>query len=222
MNPNSIRAFLRSILICMAGALAFFSALSAQETAHSAGKTSALTLSDVVSDLENQAGKLTKERTAARANSSDTENKPIALNPDNTTALREISICLIERNNQLRNQSTPSDPYYQAIQRQRRAERDLEILETWWKHCRKGTAFETLTELGQLPLAVELKVAKENADKSVVGYKPQPAQSNPDHPDLKPLDSSVTSRIKGGKGILDHINGWKDLPEDSKSKIISR
>ena len=206
----------------MATALSFSAALPAQETAHSADRTSALTLSGVVKDLEDKAGKLSEERSASHANASDTGKKPIALNPDKTTALREISCCLIERNNLLRNQSTPSDPYYQAIQRQRRAEMDIEILETWWKHCRKGTAFEHLTELGQVPLATELKVAMENADKSVAEHKPQPEQKDPDHPDLKPIHSSLSSRIKGDKGILDQIDGWKDQSADSKLKIISR
>jgi hypothetical protein len=206
----------------MATALLFSATLPAQETAHFADRTSALTLSGVVKDLEDMAGKLSEERSAAHANASDTGMKPIALNPDKTMALREISGCLIKRNNLLRNQSTPSDPYYQAIQRQRRAEMDLEILETWWKHCRKGTSFEPLTELGQLTLAAELKVAKEKADKSVAEQKPQPAQPDPDNPDLKPIHSSFSSRIKGDKGILDQIDGWKDQSADSKSKIISR
>lgn len=222
MKLFAIVTFRHSIQACVAAALTFSAPLTAQETAQPANKIPTLTLSYVVKALEEKAGNLVQERSAIVAEAKEAGKKTTELNRENVTVLDEISRCLSERNNRLRHQSTPSVPYYQAIQRQLLADTDLETLKVWWEHCRQGTPFESLADLKQLPLAAGLMAAKEDADKSVAEHKPAPVPPDPDHPELKPLDSSVSSRIKGDQSILDHIDGWKDQSVESKSKIISR
>jgi hypothetical protein len=216
--------FKQRLLACAAaaGSLILATILPAQETNSPSGKAPALTLATIVKDLEDKAGKLSAERSAKNPESKEEGKIATAFDHEKATAASDISRCLIRRSNLARNKTTPSDPYYLAIQNQLHADADLETLKTWWKHCRKGTAYESLANLEQLPLTAELMTVKNQADKSVADHKPIPDTPDPENPGIKPLDSSVSSRLKGNKGILDQINGWTNLPEEAKSKIIAR
>ncbi len=198
----------------------FTTVLHAQEPVKQQHVSPAITLARVVSDLERKAEKLTQEHFAIRAEGKDAKAPLPALDKDKSVALRAITQHLIERRNLLSNKSTPSDPYYHAIQQQLHANSNLDTLKVWWTHCRKGTNFESLPEFDRLPLAIELIKAKTTADKKV--SENQPITEEPESVEIKSIDPLIISRITGGNSILDQIDGWKELPEESKSKIISR
>ena len=174
-----------------------------------------------IHDLEAKAGKLAAERSADTTKLGQTKGAA-TFDKDKAATLTEITHCLAQRSNILRYRSTPSDPYYRAIQQQLHADMDLKTLKVWWKHCRKGSAYESTAGFKQVPLAAELVAAKSQADKSVADHRPVPGALDPDNPGISPLDSSVSSRLKGNKGILDQINDWTNLSEEEKSKIIAR
>lgn len=211
---------------CAAAAcfLTISSALPGQQPDSSSGKVPPLTITQVVRDLEAKAGKLAKERSTVPPHTD--ENKAAAGESDtrreDASAAFEISGCLMPRANLAGHNAVPSDPYYQAIRQQLLAGIDLETAVVWWRHCRKGTAYESLDRFEQLPLAAELKATKDKADQSVAASKPALDSAKPETPGKVPLNSSLTTRLNGGKGILDQIVGWKNLPEESKSKIIAR
>lgn len=198
--------------------------LFGKESDSGSGKTPPLTITQVVRDLEAKAGELAKERSATQ--SLAVENKAAAgrngIAKEDTTAAFEISGCLLRRASLNSNNAVPSEPYYQSIRCQLLAGIDLDSVDVWWRHCRKGTLYESLARFEQLPLAVELKATKDNADQSVAAAQPAEDSPEPETPGKMPLNSTLTSRLKRGTGILDQIDGWKNLPEESKSKIIAR
>lgn len=180
----------------------------------------AITLARVVSDLERKAEELTLERSAIRAEGKEGKVPVPAMNKEKSEALLTITQHLIQRRNLLSNKATPSDPYYQAIQQQLHAGCHLDTLQVWWKHCKKGTDYESFAEIDQLPLMVELKKAKATAAQLVA--ENQPIVDSSQTGEIQTLDPVILSRITGGNSILNQIDGWKELPEESKSKIISR
>ena len=198
--------------------------LFGQESDSGSGKIPPLIITQVVKDLEAKAGELGKERSATQS-LADGTTAVVGRNGtarEDMTAAFEISECLLRRASLNSNKAVPSDPFYQAIRQQLLAGIDLETASVWWRHCRKGTPYESQDRFEQLPLAVGLKATKDKADQSFADSKPAEDSAKPETPGNMPLNSTLTSRLKSGTGILDQIDGWKELPEESKSKIIAR
>ena len=194
--------------------------LHAEETSEPAKETPALTLATVVKDLENKVRQLAASRPPRGVEVTAAEAKTTASDQEVTAAESEIFMHLIHRSSLERNPANPSDPYYLAIRQQLQANIDMESLKIWWKHCRTDTPYESLTRLDQLPLSVELANIKTQAETAVVGN--QPVVILPESPDIRGLDSSISASMSSDNSLLDQIDGWKTLPEESKSKIISR
>ena len=201
-------------------AFATFTSLHAQETATKEDTLPTITLAMVVRDLEQKAKKLTLEQYAIR-NKVKESNVPVtAMDKEKSEALQVITQHLIQRRSKLSNKAIPSDPYYRAIQQQLHAGCHLETLQVWWEHCRKGTKYESLAEIDQLPLMVDLRKEKATADQLVADN--QPVAETSQSGENQTLDPVIQRRMAGGTSILNQIDGWKDMPETEKSKIISR
>ncbi|MES2996757.1 MAG: hypothetical protein V4733_08100 [Verrucomicrobiota bacterium] len=205
-----------------AGFLTLSAILPARETADPSEEAPTLTLAMVIKHLEDKAGQLAAERSSERAKATETGKNVAAFNQEKTVSASEIAQCFVRRTHLTRNKAVPSDPYYQAIRQLQLADAEIETLKTWWKHCRKGTAFESLAGFEQLALTTELVAAKNNAEKSVEAARPALDSAKPETSGNMSLNSTLTTRIQNGKGILDQIDGWRNLPEESKSKIIAR
>ena len=166
-------------------------------------------IGQVIGDLEQRAKKLGEEAAESKA-----------LAPEDARARMEISRCLIRLSMLTRNKVIPADPYYRALRRQRLAAANLETARIWWDHCRTDDSAGPREGFESLPLAMELGEEKKKADQEVAAAKPAEAPAS-GHGRV-PLNPAVTARLKQGGGILDQVQNWENLSEESKSKIIAR
>lgn len=193
-------------------------------------EVSALSMPDIVSDLEKRGKAISAELAESPIDNREKPERTIDhKRVEKVKASSEISQCLALRGSFVKHPVIPTDPLYRALQKRTLADLDLQAALVWWQYCKDESQYRSLKSFDEWPLAAQLKSGKVTADAEFASLRPKPE-----------IDKSAGERTGSGIGlgspmsnrlvqsnqrtgsVLDRLAGWDKMSDEEKSKIIAR